>query len=121
MRLLTNTKWKPLLVGKSDVRNGKPLISPLTRSLPRTPQTFETSNGIRMITQPRFEDSMRSRVALNDFSTGFGFVFMQEPKGALMETKRGQVRTCPCLKNSSPSFESVPPGRQDYFEKLATG
>src|SRR5262252_5201941 len=98
MRLLTSTKWKPLLVGKSEVRNGKPLISPLTRSLPRTPQTFETSNGIRMMTHPRFEDSMRTRVALKDFSTSFGFVFIEEPaNGAMTETKRGHARTCPCF------------------------
>src|SRR5215472_17386004 len=72
MLLLTSRKWEPLPVGKREVRNEKPLISPLTRSRPRTPQTFSTSNGIRMITQPRLP-SMRSSVALNDLAMGLDF------------------------------------------------
>jgi len=56
----------PWRVGKSDVRKGKPLISPRTLKLPREPQVLKTSKGIQTIVQPRSE-RMRSRVARKDF------------------------------------------------------
>src|SRR5690349_11667667 len=75
MVLVTSMKWPR--DAEAVVRNAKPLISPLTRSCPRTPQTFSTSNGIRTITQPRLP-SMRSRRALNDLAVGLDFGFMPD-------------------------------------------
>src|SRR5690242_20636860 len=80
MVLVTSMKWPrdaEAVVRNAKPRNAKPLISPFTRSCPRTPQTFSTSNGIRTITQPRLP-SMRSRRALNDLAVGLDFGFMPD-------------------------------------------
>src|SRR5215471_4208372 len=65
--------WRPLPVGKSEVRNAKPLISPLTRKLPRVPHSFFTSSGTRMITQFKRVPS-RSRTDWNVLAVGFGMI-----------------------------------------------
>ena len=66
-----------------------------------------------MMTQPRLDDCMRSRVALKDFSTALGFVFTKEPEKDASEDKNRALRALLPPESSRSK-------RQRYFEKLAT-
>src|SRR5438270_5555407 len=67
----TDGQW----VGSREVRKAKPLSSPLTRKLPRVPQTLWTLKGMRRMVQPPNLFCRRSSVALKGFATGLGVVF----------------------------------------------
>jgi len=67
----TDGQW----VGSREVRKAKPWSSPLTRKLPRVPQTLWTLKGMRRMVQPPNLFCRRSSVALKDFATGLGVVF----------------------------------------------
>src|SRR5262249_22183699 len=112
IRLLTSRQWLPFPVGKSDVRNSNPLISPFTLNLPRVPQTFLTSKGRRIITQPRREGG-RSRVATKDFTTRFGIVFIRDTSSVIAKASESrqiggqQVPPLNCIPDNVPSLPRV--------------
>src|SRR5262249_40634040 len=62
-------KCPPLRRANSEVRKGKPLISPHTRRRPRRPQARSTSKGMRMMTHCKGEPKS-SRVARKDLGVG---------------------------------------------------
>src|SRR5260370_18384281 len=102
MRLFTSRMCLPPPTGNSEVRKGKPLISPATRNWPRVPQILPTSNGIRMIVQPS-RDGIRSSAARNVFAIGFGLRFTRVRRGAILLRRtlrlillRGGVHSCAC-------------------------
>src|SRR4029077_7719205 len=83
MRLLTSKMCPPPRAGKSEVRNAKPLISPLTRNCPRVPQTLATSKGMRIMVHPR-RDWMRSSGARNVFGIGLTLPFTAHTSQAIL-------------------------------------
>src|ERR1700730_1049636 len=83
MRLFTSKMCPPPRIGKSEVRNAKPLISPFTRKWRRVPQTLPTSNGMRIIVQAS-RDRIGSNAARNDPKIGFGLRFTGAHRGAIL-------------------------------------